>query len=365
MSMLRFIICIIFFILASVHYCQSLENDKFTADFLREFIPVDGMGMGGSFAAHNTGSGSLNNNPAGLAFLKNSDLSIRFYRSPRISAIIMKETEDDKWSDYGMYNVDPYEIEYISYALSLGKVGNLGIGAAYNHSGRFIRVNNEGKAINAFPKDDLLVGLGYSIKIYRNFAGGFDIKYLRSKLPFENKNEIGKTYLLNIGLINHIGTRAKIGLAIKNIGKPLSYNSPDIPAKLRREIVIGTNYILKDTNNSKFSINVDINPPFEDGVRYNTGAEFLFKNKLAFRIGYVRNTAVYYEPLINLITGTTIDEKRLWIRKGMTYGLGLKTNSFELNIARAPYRKPEINDDEKLRIENDEQIISFSFIKKF
>lgn len=351
--------------MVNVSHCQSASEDRFGADFLQEFIPVEGMGMGGSFAAHNIGSGSLNSNPAGLAFLKDSDLSIRFHRAPRVVAIIMKESENDKWSDYGKYNVEPYEMEFISYALPLGRVGNLGIGAAYNHGGRFVRVNTDGKAINAFPKDDLLFGLGYSIKIYHNFAAGFDIKHLRSKLPVDGKNEIGRTYLFNVGLINHIGTRAKIGLTIENIGKPLSYDSPDIPDKLRREVIIGTNYILKNTNSSKLSINVDVNPPFEDGIRYNAGAEFLIKNKLALRIGYIRSTAVYYEPLINLNTGTIIDEERLWIRKGITFGLGLKTDGFEVNIARSPYREPKTYNDEKLRIENSEPIMSFSFIKKF
>lgn len=356
---------IIFFILVNITYCRSAEENEYTTDFLREFIPVEGIGMGGSFAAHNIGSVSLNNNPAGLGFMKNSDLFIRFYRAPRVKTVIMKETEDGKWSDYGTYNVDPYEMEYIGYALQIGRVGNLGIGAAYKHSGRFVRVNNDGKAINAFPKDNLLIGLGYSIKMHRNFAIGFDIKHLRSKLPSEDKNEIGKTYLLNLGLINCIGTRAKIGLTIKNIGKPLSYDSPDIPNKLQRQIVIGTNYILKNTNKSKLSINMDVNPPFENGIRYNTGAEFLFMDKLAFRIGYIRSPAVYHEPLLNLNTGTTVDEERLWIRKGMTYGLGLKIDAFELNIARAPHRQPKMNDDEKLRIESNEPIISFSLIKKF
>ncbi len=357
--------CIIFFILASVPYCQSTSENKFTADFLQEFIPVDGVGMGGSFPAHNIGSVSLNNNPAGLAFLENSDISLSFYRSPRIKAIIMKEKEDNKWSDYGIYNIDPYEMEFISFALPLGRIGNLGIGTAYNHSGRFIRVNTDGKAINAFPKDDLLVGLGYSIRIFRDLAVGFDIKHLRSKLPVVDKNEIGRTYLFNVGLINHIGTKAKMGLAVKNIGKPLSYNSPDIPDKPRREVIIGTNYILKSTKDSKLSANMDVNPPFEDGIRYNTGIEFLFKGKLAFRIGYIRNTAVYYDPILDLNTGTKIDEERLWIRKGMTVGLGLKTDGFELNIARSPHRQPKTNDDEKLRIETNEPIMSFSFTKRF
>ncbi len=357
--------CIIFFILANVPYCQPASENKFTADFLQEFTPVEGIGMGGSFAAYNIGSVSLNNNPAGLAFLKNSDLSIRFQSSPRIKAIIMKETEDSKWSDYGVYNIDPYEMEFISFALPLGRIGNLGIGTAHNHSGRFIRVDTDGKAINAFPKDDLLVGLGYSIKIYRDFAVGFDIKHLRSKLPVENKNEIGRTYLLNVGLINHIGTRAKIGLAIKNIGKPLSYSSPDIPDKPRREFIIGTNYILKSTNNGKLSANMDVNPPFDDGIRYNAGLEFLLKNKLAFRIGYIRSTAVYHDPLFDLNSESAIDEERLWIRKGVTIGLGLKIDGFELNIARSPHRQPKINDDEKLRMENNEPIMSFSLIKRF
>lgn len=357
--------CIIFFILASVSYCQSASENKFTADFLQEFILVEGIGMGGSFTAYNIGSASLNNNPAGLAFLENSDISLSFYSSPRIKAIIMKETEDNKWSDYGIYNIDPYEMESISFALPLGRIGNLGIGTAYNHSGRFIRVNTDGKAINAFPKDDLLIGLGYSIKIYRGLAFGFDIKRLRSKLPVENKNEIGRTYLFNLGLINHIGTRAKIGLTVKNIGKPLSYNSPDIPDKLRREVIIGANYILKNTKNNKLSANMDVNPPFEDSIRYNTGVEFLFKDKLAFRVGYIRSTAMHNDPLLSLDTRTKIDEERLWIRKGMTIGLGLKTGGFELNIARSPHRQPKTNDDEKLRTEINEPITSFSFIKRF
>jgi len=321
--------------------------------------------MGESLAAYSLGARSLNNNPAGLTYTEGSELLINLHKLPRVTAVIMKERENGKWEDYGKYDVEPTEMGLVSYALPLGRFGNLGTSFIFHYGGRFIRVDKEGKAVNSFPKDDLAFVIGYSLKISKGISIGFDVSSIRSKVPVDDGNSIGRTYAMNLGFMHQIGPHVRVGAVLQNIGRKLSFDLPDIPSNLRRKLLMGALYTFKYSKNSVLSLGMDVNPPFEDGPRYNLGAEILYAQRIAFRIGYMRNTEVYYDPLLNLNNGSSMYERRVWIRKGPTIGMGIKLRGVEIDLASAPRRKPILNSDERSRFEDLNPIVSFSCAAKF
>jgi hypothetical protein len=151
---------------------------------------------------------------------------------------------------------------------------------------------------------------------------------------------------------------------MQNIGGDLSFDKPDIPSNLRRRLLIGALYVVKDSGDSVLSLSMDTNPPFEDGPRYNLGAELLYAEHILLRIGYMRSTNTYYESMA-LYDGSSSHEERVWRRKGLTVGVGFRFRGVEVNVAGAPRREPVLNSDEKLRLEEHDPVMSFSCTARF
>jgi len=351
-------ICGILLLLISLPGLAS--DNKFGADFLQQLTSAEADGVGESIAAYPIGIRSLNNNPAGLTYMEGSELLVNTHEMPRITAVIMKQNEEGEWKDHGIYDIAATEMGLVSYALPLGKFGNLGMSFVLHHAGRFIRVNEEGKALNSFPRNNLAFTIGYSVRIFQGISVGFDVENIRSKVPVGDGDEIGRTNAISVGLMHQMGKRVRVGAVLQNMGSKLSFDSPDIPNKLPRELAVGAVYTVKDSGNSVLSLNVEINPPFDDGPRYNLGAELLYAKFIALRIGYLRSTRDYAESLLNLSDETATNDSRVWTRKGVTFGLGVRFGNVEIDFARAPRREPDPNGDEKLRLDDHDSILSFS-----
>ncbi len=346
--------------------CPSLAlENTYPVQFLQKLTSAENLGMGGGITAHSIGARALNNNPAGLALNNGNELFFGSYSTPRLNAVVMKENKNEDWEDFGIYNIEPTEIEYINYSMPRSKIGNIGIGLAYNHSGRFIRVNKEGKAVNSFPQDDLVIGIGYGLDLGKGLSLGVDVKSLRSKMPIDGKNKITRAYTLNLGFMHQISDRARLGAVMRDIGKEISVKSPEKPRKINKSFLLGGMFNIRNSQKSSINISADINPPFKDGVRYNVGTELIYVKRLILRLGYINDIQNYEDSLYNIDKDLYTDLKRLWITKGLTVGAGVRFGDAELNVARTPHRKPKSTKGEKIRIEDEESITSLSFIARF
>ena len=361
----RHITSVAIFLLLVIFGLAHASEEKYATTLLQQMTTSRMDGMGETSAALSVGARALNNNPAGLSHGKRSELLVNTHRIPRVDAIIMNRNEDGIWEDSGRYSVKPLDVGLLSYALSLGRFGTLGTSLLFDYSGRYIRVDTEGKAVNAFPQDDFVLALGYSVGIRDGLVLGFDVKSIRSKVPVKDGTEIGRATAMDIGILHQVGKRVRVGAVIQNIGGKLSFESPEIPNRLQKRLPVGAACVIKDTGKMRLTVNGDVVPPFEDGLRYSAGAELLFAGHFALRVGYLRDVETYYEPLLNLRDGSSDGTERLWIRKGFTVGLGIKLKSFELNVARSPRREPVLSYDEKLRLERHDPIVSLSCLARF
>ena len=343
-------------------------NEDFRASantFLSRLTASEHLRMEGSFVNTITGINGINNNPAGLSFIDSSRFATHVSRFPHTVAIITKLNDVERYEDHSQYMLRASGLEFINYSMPLGETGGIGFDFAVGHEGVFSRVNHLGKATNSFPETDFAVGIGYAVKLFRGFAVGADARWLRSKVQgAESNRHIGHGYAYNLGLIQQLGEHLHIGGVIRNLSNGLSFTDNSIPDRIHRNVLLGGSYQFhhKDVD---VQIGLDLNPPFEDGIRTNFGGTVWYRNFIGARIGYLRHTEKQFGPILNLGAGQVEFEDRLWKAEGMTLGVGLQVRGVYIDASYTPQTRPMENDGEQIRIETGRFIYSFSVGQRF
>ena len=343
-------------------------NEDFRAStnmFLKRLASAKHLRMGDNFVSSISGINALNSNPAGLSFINSNRLVTNVSRFPRTVAIITKLNDVERYEDHSQYALRASGLEFINYSKPLGTAGGFGFDFAIGHEGRFSRVNNLGKATNSFPETDFAIGVSYAVKPFRGFAVGADARWLRSKVQDgEGNRHIGHGYAYNLGLIQQLGKHLRIGGMIRNLSNGLSFTDNSIPDRIHRDILLCGSYQFhyKDVD---IQIGLDLNPPFEDGVRTNFGGTVWYRNFIGGRIGYLRHTEKRFGSILSLETGQADSEDRLWKTEGLTLGLGLQVSGIYINAAYTPQIRPTENDGEQIRVESGKSVYSFSIEQRF
>ena len=343
-------------------------NEDFRAStnmFLKRLASAKHLRMGDNFVSSISGINALNSNPAGLSFINSNRLVTNVSRFPRTVAIITKLNDVERYEDHSQYALRASGLEFINYSMPLGTAGGLGFDFAIGHEGRFSRVNNLGKATNSFPETDFAIGVSYAVKPFRGFAVGADARWLRSKVQDgEGNRHIGHGYAYNLGLIQQLGKHLRIGGMIRNLSNGLSFTDSSIPDRIHRDILLGGSYQFhyKDVD---IQIGLDLNPPFEDGVRTNFGGTVWYRDFIGGRIGYLRHAEKRFGSIFSLETEQAGSEDRLWKTEGLTLGLGLQVSGIYINAAYTPQIRPTENDGEQIRVESGKSVYSFSIEQRF
>lgn len=343
-------------------------NEEFRASadtFLRRLTSAEYLRLENNFVSSISGANVLNSNPAGLGFINGNHLVTHTSRFPRTVAVIAKLNEGERYEDHSQYMLRASGLEFINYSKPVGTAGAIGFNFAIGHEGRFSRVNHLGKATNSFPETDFAVGVSYAVKLFRGVAIGADAKWLRSKVQdAESERHIGHGYAYNLGLIQQLGEHLRIGGVIRNLSNGLSFTDNSIPDRIRRDILLGGAYQFhyKDVD---IQIGLDLNPPFEDGIRTNFGGTVWYRGFIGGRIGYLRHTEKRFGSVFSLETGQVDSEDRLWKTEGLTLGLGLQVRGIHINAAYTPQLRPVESDREQIRIETGKSVYAFSIGQRF
>ena len=343
-------------------------NEDFSASinrFLGRLASAKHLRLGDNFVSSISGTNALNSNPAGLSFINSNRLVTNVSRFPRTVAVIAKLNELERYEDHNEYALRASGLEFINYSKPLGAAGGFGFDFAVGHEGRFSRVNHLGKATNSFPETDFAIGVSYAVKLFRGFAMGADGRWLRSKVQdAEGNRHIGHGYAYNLGLIQQLGEHLRIGGVIRNLSNGLSFTDNSIPDKIRRDVLLGGSYQFH-YKNIDIQIGLDLNPPFEDGVRTNFGGTVWYRDFIGGRIGYLRHIEKRFGSALSLETGQVEFEDRLWKTEGLTLGLGLQIRGIYINAAYTPQIRPTENDGEQIRIESGKSVYSFSIGQRY
>ena len=346
---------------------QAINEDFYasTNTFLRRLASVKHLGLGDNSVGSILGINALNSNPAGLSFINDNRLTTNVSRFPRTVAVIAELNDVERYEDHNQYALRASGLEFINYSTPLGAAGGFGFNFAVGHEGRFSRVNHLGKATNSFPETDFAIGISYAVKLFPGFAIGADARWLRSKVQDpENNRHIGHGYAYNLGLIQQLSEHLRIGAVIRNLSNGLSFTDNSIPDKIHRDVLLGGSYQFH-YKNLDLQIGLDLNPPFENGVRTNVGGTIWYRDFIGARIGYLRHTEERFGSILNLETEQVEFEDRLWKTEGLSLGLGIQVLGIHMNVAYTPQIRPIGNDREQIRIEGGKSVYSFSIEQRY
>ena len=168
-----------------------------------------------------------------------------------------------------------------------------------------------GESLGEFNAQNLAFGLSLAYRVNNNLSVGMTGKFLFEKIYVDNASGIA----LDLGGL-YTKDKLRLGLAISNLGSmsPLRDQATKLPSALR---LGGSYYFDLKSISSKLTVGVDGYKVFDGGKFHaNTGAELLYKDFLALRVGYQSG----YE------------------NKSITTGIGLKYKAFSLDYAFVPYK---------------------------
>lgn len=179
-----------------------------------------GIGESGSGLADN--SAAIFWNPAGIAFLSGSEISITHSNW-------LPQFNLDLFYDY---------LTYRQYIEDLG--GSVTASITYMNFGEFVRTaSNSPEPIGTFRSFDAALTVGYATKIHSDWGLGFNFRLIHSRLSDEGAGEeqgsgtatsvsfdiaaMWRPQTLNLPLIGDFSNRLSIGMNLSNLGPKIYY----------------------------------------------------------------------------------------------------------------------------------------------
>lgn len=179
-----------------------------------------GMGESGSGLADN--SSAIFWNPAGIAFLTGTEVSITHSNW-------LPQFQLDLFYDY---------LTFRHYMEDIG--GSLTASITYMNYGEFVRTTERGpEEVGKFTSFDAALTVGYAAKLHPDWGIGLNFRLIHSKLADQGQgNEQGqgsatsvsfdiaamwRPYKLDLPLLGDIGQRLSIGVNLSNLGPKIYY----------------------------------------------------------------------------------------------------------------------------------------------
>jgi hypothetical protein len=235
-----------------------------TADILKINEGARPAAMGGAYTAMGDDIYSLSYNPAGLSYLKASQLVVEHLDS--LAGI---------------------EYEYLSFGTAWGSSNVLAFNTTYR-SQPPIDNDNGNPAVYTY---DLLASLSYATKLGSNFRAGATVKYLQSELAYYTASAIA----FDLGaVLDHLPYGIRAGASVQNVGTGMTFTpagsgsasgSPSEPLPLFLRFGLGTHQVID--GNKDLNIGVEVFKPSDQDIKMGLGGEFwVFPQLFVIRGGY-------------------------------------------------------------------------------
>jgi hypothetical protein len=217
-----------------------------------------------------------------------------------------------------------------AYLQPLEGWGALAVGLAFLSYGSSEGVTAAGQSTGKFDSFEFSSGVSYGTRLLPDFAIGATVKYIRIQLAPQAQQGVGATFGFDLAALYQIpAARLRIGGNVQNLGPSVVFISEDQASPLSRNVKVGAAW--EAVSNKQFLLTVisDFNQSLvtSDFRTYNYGAELVYAQQLAGRIGY------YSDPLGNI--------------GDMTYGIGINWNNLTLDWGSIPQAKdaslPNVN----------------------
>lgn len=206
----------------------------------------------------------------------------------------------------------------LSYALSLGDIGALGLQVQYVDFGEFEETTNQRPFISnpdnpgitgrTFRPFSALFGVTYARTLTDRFSVGLGVKYVHESLfggqsinamvtqgAFESVNTWGNGVLFDFGMRYNTGYRTiHVAASVQNFGADVTFakESNPVPLLFRFGIaadLMGPNALLAIDEGNRLSAAFDIFHPNDYSQQGHFGVEYEFASVFALRAGYKLN----------------------------------------------------------------------------
>ncbi|MEW6041407.1 MAG: PorV/PorQ family protein [Elusimicrobiota bacterium] len=286
-----FIILVIAFTVNSTILAAGIGTTG--SQFLKIIPGVRPSGMGNSFTAVSDDVNSINYNPAGLGFLKGTEISLMH----------------NQW-------VEEIKIEHFASGFHIRGFGTLGLTATTLASGNIKAYDNTGRDLNInYTTSDMSAGLAYASVLGNNFSMGLMVKSIQQKMEQENAS----THGYDVGILYRGITKASVGLSAQNFGTGTRFRNETNP--LPTIVRFGLSYEASRT----FTIVFDARNPSDTQMNFGAGVEQKIslsgQSGLCLRAGY----------------DTTTSASKLGGTAGASVGFGFAGKSFNVDFSWAPY----------------------------
>ena len=256
------------------------------APFLNIAIGPRAVSMGGAFIATASDVTALYWNPAGASRSETNEALLSY----------------SNWFADINYN-------WAGAMLNLGGAGTIGLSVTYLNYGdmevtTLAEQDGTGQFFNA---SDMSLALTYAYNLTDKFSIGGNVKYVQQKIWNSSATaialDLGVLFLSDIYGLRIGATITNFGSAMSMDGKDLlvqhdidpniNVNNDQILAILQTDdfplpltFKIGLAMDLVDSENHRFTLATDAIHPNDNSESLNVGAEYIFYNTIAFRVGY-------------------------------------------------------------------------------
>ncbi|KPJ60806.1 MAG: hypothetical protein AMJ46_04905 [Latescibacteria bacterium DG_63] len=278
-----------------------------------KFAPsARGEAMGGAYVAIADDATASWWNPAGLAFLTDRNISAMHVK-------LLPGMADDVY------------YEYLGYAQAAKGWGGLAASFVYLTYGEIqgtgVSSSGDPYETGTFTSYEIAPSLAYGTTLWKDFGVGVNLKaihvnYAPDWAVTEAQAGKGTTFGADIGIL-YKRSRWSAGACFQNIGPNLTLIDADQSSPIYRNLKVGLAANVWEGSVGRCIVAFDVNKPFvyfEDGPILNGGAEFLFSELLALRLGFL--TERYYSDYFPA--------------EGLTFGMGLQYKGFRFDFANVP-----------------------------
>ncbi|NIM19548.1 MAG: PorV/PorQ family protein [Candidatus Latescibacteria bacterium] len=241
-------------------------------------------GMGSAFVAVADDATASWWNPGGLAFLQKRQLT--FMHSQLVPDLAS----------------DVY-YEYLGYTNEISNFGTLGFSITYLTYGESFKTDNFGNVLDPFTSWEVSGVASFALPIRNNIGIGLSMKFIHADYApawatQEGLRGAGSTVAAEIGMLwKFPSKRLNVGAAIANIGPDIAYIDPEQSDPLPTILRVGAAFTATSSDISRLLFTFDIeqslvwlvqsNIKTRRGEVWHAGAEYLYLNLLAGRLGYV------------------------------------------------------------------------------
>ncbi|MBN1999454.1 PorV/PorQ family protein [candidate division KSB1 bacterium] len=257
------------------------------AGFLNIDVGARANGMGGSFVSMADDATAMYWNPAGIALFSKPQANFTYMR----------------W-------IADISFNYVGFVLPLQQYGSIGINATFMTTDPMERttVYSPTGTGEMFDVGSYAFGLSYARALTDRFSIGGNFKVIQENIYHSSANglafDVGTLFTtrlngMRIGMsISNYGTKMQMTgqdmLVQVDVDKSVNGNNPNINAYLDTGkydlplmFRVGVSMdVLKGRGDSNLNLSLDALHPNDDVESLNIGAEYWFRNRIAFRGGY-------------------------------------------------------------------------------